>query len=104
MCVYYTNVSERWNTTSWLDHVIASNYVHSSVSKIVIMYDIRDEDHIPFKVYINSDNIPNLTSNNSNDRAKIRWKNMTDNDISKYCMFTERCLLDIHIPIHCLTP
>ena len=67
MCAYYTYISEKWNTTSWL--VIASNYVHSSVSKIVILYDMRDEDHIPFNEYINSDKIPNLTSSNSNDRT-----------------------------------
>ena len=94
----YTYVSERWNTTSWLDHVIASNDFHNSISKINIIYDVSDEDHIPFKVYINSDNIPNLTSSINNGRAKIKWNNMTDNDISKYCMLTERCLHDIHIP------
>ena len=57
------------------------------------MYDVSDED-----VYINSDNIPNLTSSINNGRAKIRWNNMTDNDISKYCMLTERWLHAIHIP------
>jgi hypothetical protein len=62
------------------------------------MYDVSDEDHIPFKVYINSDNIPKLTSSINNGRAKIKWNNMTDNDISKYCMLTERCLHGIHIP------
>jgi len=62
------------------------------------MYDVSDEDHMPFKVYINSDNVANLTSSINNGRAKIRWNNMTDNDISKYCMLTERCLHDIHIP------
>ena len=39
-----TYVSERWNTTSWLDHVIASNDFHSSINKINIMYDGSDED------------------------------------------------------------
>ena len=78
--------------------MIASKHVHSSVSKIDILCDVNDEDHIPFKVYIHSDNIPNVTSSINNDRANIRWNNMTDNDISKYCMFTERCLHDIHIP------
>ena len=35
------------------------------------------------KVYINIDNIPNLTSSINSGRAKIKWNNMTDNDISK---------------------
>ena len=77
--------------------MIASNDFHS-ISKINIMYDVSHEDHIPFKVYIHNDNIPNLTSCINNGRAKIRWNNMTDNDISKYCMLTERCLHDFHIP------
>ena len=94
----HIHVSERWNTTSWLDHVIASNDFHSSISKINIMYDVSDENHIPFKVHINSDTIPNLTSSINNGRAKIRWNNMTDNNISKYCMLTERCLHGTHIP------
>ena len=78
-----TYVSERWNTTSWLDHVMASIDFHSSLNKINIMYDVSDEDHIAFKVYINIDNIKNLTSSINNGRAKIRWNNITDNDISK---------------------
>ena len=63
--------------------MIASNDFDSSVSKIDILYDVS-EDHIPFKVYINSDKIPNLMSSINNDRANIRWNNMTDNNISKY--------------------
>ena len=61
-------VSERWNTnSSWLDHVIASNDCYS---KIDILYDVSDEDRIPFKVYINTDNIPKLTSSINNGEAK----------------------------------
>ena len=61
-------VSERWNTnSSWLDHVIASNDFYS---KIDILYDVSDEDRIPFKVYINTNNIPNLTSSINNGEAK----------------------------------
>ena len=46
-------------------------------------------------MYVNSDNIPNLTDNGDNDRAKIKWKSMTD---SKYCMLTNKYLHEIHIP------
>ena len=60
-------VSERWNKTSWLDHVIASNDFHS---KIDILYAVSNEDRIPLKVYIKSDNIKNLTSSINNGGAK----------------------------------
>ena len=45
-----------------LHHVIISNDFHSSISKINSMYDVSDEDHIRFKVYINSNNISNSTA------------------------------------------
>ena len=56
----YTYVSERWNTTSWLNHVMTSNDFHNTITNIDILYDVSDEDHIPFKVHVNNDNIPNL--------------------------------------------
>ena len=62
------------------------------------MMSVREIIIIQFKVYINSDNIPNSTSVINNVRAKKRWNNMTDNDICKYCMLIEICLHNIHIP------
>ena len=57
----YTYISERWSTTSWLDRVVASNDFHSCIRKIDILYYVSDKDHIPIKVYVNSDCIPNIT-------------------------------------------
>ena len=56
----YTYIIERWcrgPTNSWLDHIVTikSNDFHSCISKIDILYDVSDEDHIPFKVCIHSD-------------------------------------------------
>ena len=61
----HTHISERWSTNSWLDHIVASNDFHSCISKIDILYDVSDEDHIPIKVYVNSDCIPDLTTSTS---------------------------------------
>ena len=67
----YTFISERWSTNSWLDHVVASNDFHSCITKIDMLYNVSDEDHIPFKVYVNSDCIHNLTTSTSNGSTKV---------------------------------
>ena len=67
---------------------MTSNDFHNTIINIDILYDVSDEDHIPFKVYVNSDNIPNLTDSTNNDAAKIRWNNVTEKGINKYCMLT----------------
>ena len=65
-------ISERWFTNSCLDRVVASNDFHNCISKIDILYDVSDEDHISIKVYVNSDCIPNLTTSTSNGSTKLR--------------------------------
>ena len=75
--------------------------VHKMMKRVIMK--VKDRRQISHKktgdrYHINSDNIPDLTSSINNGRAKIRWNNMTDNDINKYCMLTEGCLHDIHVP------
>ena len=94
----YTYISERWSTNSWLDHIVTSNDFHSCISKIDILYDISDEDHIPIKMNVNSDCIPNLTTITNNGSTKVRWNCMTDKDVRKYCTLTDKSLHEIYIP------
>ena len=94
----YTYISERWSTNSWLDHIVTSNDFHSCISKIDILYDISDEDHIPIKMNVNSDCIPNLTTSTNNGSTKVRWNCMTDKDVRKYCTLTDKSLHEIYIP------
>ncbi len=72
----YTYISDRCSTNSWLDHVVASNDFHNCISKIDILYDVSDEDHIPIKVYVNSNCISTLTTSTSNGSTKNRCKNI----------------------------
>ena len=88
---YY--ISERCSTNSWLDHSVASNDFHSCIRKIDILYDISDEDHIPIKVYVNSDCIPSLTTSTNNGSTEVRWNCITYKDVRKYCTLTDKSLL-----------
>ena len=86
---------------------MTSNDFHSYISTIDILYDVSDEDHIPFKVCVNSDRIPNLTTSTSNGSTKVRWNCVTDKDVRKYCSLTDKSLHEIYIPteavknVHC---
>ena len=85
---------------------MTSNDFHSCISTIDILYDVSDEDHIHFKVCVNSDRIPNLSTSTSNGSTKVRWNCMsdvrwncmTDKDVRKYCSLTDKCLHEIYIP------
>ena len=77
---------------------MTSNVFHSCISKIDILYDISDEDHIPIKMNVNSDCIPNLTTSTNNGSTKVRWNCMTDKYVRKYCTLTDKSLHEIYIP------
>ena len=94
----YTYIRERWSTNSWLDHIVTSRDFHSCIGTIDILYDVSDEDNIPFKVCVNSDRIPNLTTSSSNGSTKVRWNCMTDKNVRKYCSLTDKSLHEIYIP------
>ena len=80
---------------------MTSNDFHNTITNFYILYDVNDEDYIPFKVHVNdvnNDNIPNLMDSTNNYAAKIRWNNMTEKDINKYCMLTDKYLHETHVP------
>ena len=77
---------------------MTSNNFCYTITNIYILYDVSDKDHIPFNVHVNSDNIPNLMDSTNNCAAKIRWNNMTQKGLDKYCMLTDKYLHEIHVP------
>ena len=64
---------------------MTSNDFHNTITNIDILYVVSDEDHIPFKVHLNNDNIPNLTNSTTNCSAKIGWNKMSEKDILYAC-------------------
>ena len=82
----YIYINERWSTNSWVDHVVARNDFHNSISKIDIIDDASDKYDIPIKMYVNIECIHYRTAITSNGSTHVRWNCMTDNNISKYCI------------------
>lgn len=43
----FTYVSEAWNTTSLLDHIVTTADAHASLVNVKICYEFATSDHIP---------------------------------------------------------
>ena len=59
----YTYVSEAWNTTSWLDHILSTADAHASLQSIEICYGLATSDHIPIAMVLDVENVPKIVKN-----------------------------------------
>ena len=57
-CDTFTRMSESWRSTSWLDHCLSSLDGHHSICDMAVLYETSCGDHVPFKMDINTDHIP----------------------------------------------
>ena len=46
-----------------------------------MLYDISDEDHIPFVVDIHVNNIPKVSNETNNILPKVNWCNVKDSEL-----------------------
>ena len=87
---------------SWLDHVVSSRDFHNCINNISILYDLSDEDHIPFVMDLNIDSLPSLTLDNNDITVKISWDNIKECDLRKYLNLTDKNFNNIDIPVEAL--
>jgi exonuclease III len=94
----YTYISSAWETCSWLDHAVSSSDFHNSIHEMCVHYNISDEDHIPFTMWLSTDRIPNITdATNKMDSNSCKWSHLTEEVIAKYTEMTDQLLQDIII-------
>lgn len=94
----YSCISESWNSTSWLDHVVSSEDFHNTISDITIHYEITDVDHVPVSVNINYEQAPRLSNDTNSCTAKMRWDALSEEVLKQYYNVTDQKLLDVIIP------
>ena len=58
----FTHMSERWHTTSWLDHCLSSGDGHNAINDMNVLYSTCCCDHIPITVDTSIGCIPVLES------------------------------------------
>ena len=87
---------------SWLDHVVSSRDFHKCINDISLLYDMSDEDHIPFCINLNISSLPKVTLDCNDYNANIPWDRVKECDLMKYSNFTDKHLSNIDIPVEAL--
>ena len=78
----YTFVSAAHSSTSWLDHFICSQALHSVVSDIAVRYDMSVFDHMPLIVDLAvAPATCNVAKSCSSRRARLKWEIVTAGEI-----------------------
>ena len=62
----FTYLSERWGTTSWLDHCISTSDGHSIIRNIDVWYSACSADHFPVCVDVDMSIVPEVESITNN--------------------------------------
>ena len=95
----YTYVSERWGSTSWLDHVICNDNFHNSICNLKVNYEITQAGHIPVTFDVKIDSLPVMSTQNDTTDShyvpRIDWKNVNENQLRSYHLLTDNCSHDI---------
>ena len=101
----YSHISRRTDSIfkSWLDHVVPSMDCHMAIGKIDMLYNLKDDDHIPFIVHIKSGDIPKVSRETNDVSPKVNWINIKDSEIQRYCNNTDEILSNIELPIEALS-
>ena len=96
----YSHITNRTDNIykTWIDHVVSSQDTHTAIDHIDMLYNITDEDHIPFVIHLNMANIPKVTMETNNVNPRINWHNLKDPEITKYYNNTQELLGKIKIP------
>ena len=100
----YSHISRRSDNVyrSWLDHVVSSKDCHSAIGNMEMLYNITDDDHIPFVVHIRTENIPKVSCENNDISTKVNWCNIKDSEIQKYYENTCELLSNVALPLEAL--
>ena len=56
----FTYLSERWDSTSWLDHCVSTSDGHDVIQNINVLYSLCTSDHIPMCIDVSLELVPQV--------------------------------------------
>ena len=99
----FTHVSERWHTTSWLDHCLSSKDGHNLITNMKVQYHTSCGDHIPLTLDISTECIPELeTVGDDSDNLRVNWSKMYAANLEEYTRNTDLHLNGVEAPADAL--
>ena len=107
----FTFYSEAHDSVAWLDHMVATQNLHSLIDHIWVDYSYVTSDHFPVFVCLTMDEVnPNpstAASMPSYGGSRVKWENLSIEHIAKYKLLTEISLSNValnHALILCDDP
>ena len=98
----FTYLSERWNTTSWLDHCLSTKDGHSIIRNIDIWYSTCSSDHFPISIDVDMSSVPEVENRTGNESNKVKWDTLSKESINHYQKVTDSKLRNVYIPVDAL--
>ena len=93
----FTYVSHTHGTTSWLDHVVCTNSMHSLIEEINVNYGHVSSDHLPVSVKINFEHAQvQSRDSNGNSCKHIKWDSLSSTELMEYAMSINTQLSTLH--------
>ena len=95
----YTYVSESWQTTSWLDHLVCSHNIKDCISNLRIDYELCMNDHLPFGFEIQIGSVP-LVDDSFVPTPTVKWGKLNPNQTFSYTCNSFNFLNSVYIPVN----
>ena len=94
----FTYLSERWDSTSWLDHCVSTSDGHNVIQSIYVLYSVCTSDHIPICIDVSLELVPQVEGLSTHECQKISWDRVSDECINSYAEATKCNLKNVNIP------
>ena len=92
-------MSERWHTTSWLDHCVSSGDGHTVIKDMDVLYSTCCSDHIPITVDIVIASIPVLEVASDDINLSVNWSKLSATDKDTYARDIDVHLNAVKVPV-----
>ena len=98
--ITFTHMSERWHTTSWLDHCLSSGDGHTVIKDMAVLYSTCCSDHIPITVDIAIASIPVLEVPSDDEiNVSVNWSKLSTADKDTYARDIDVHLNAVKVPV-----
>ena len=99
----FTQLSERWHSTSWLDHCLSTSDGHNLITAVHVQYGTSCRDHIPVIVDISIESVPVLEDTVITDTtSRVDWDKLSVADKAAYANSTDTILSSVRVPIEAI--
>ena len=88
----FTQLSEIWHSTSWLDHCLSTSDGHNLITAMHVQYGTSCRDHIPLIVDISIESVPVLEYTVNDTTSMVDWDKLSGKSSGLGGIYSEHLL------------